>query len=187
MTGFDEFIKVFGDFTIANIAYIIIAIIFLNFVYRKFSDYITKKHDAEKEKDEKLKQALDAVSKYPEYRQQSIEIQEKLENEMQEIRNAIKEHTERLIRMENDSKKRELNTLSDRLMQSYRYYTDKIKNPLQAWTEMEATAFWNLFADYEEMGGDGYMHTIVQPAMQMLSVIQINDHDSVSELMSSRK
>ena len=106
---------------------------------------------------------------------------------MQEIRYAIKEHTERLTKMENDSKKRELNTLRDRLLQSYRYYADKTKNPLQAWTEMEAEAFWNLFADYEEMGGNGYMHSTVQPAMQLLSVIPIHETDSISELMDSRK
>ena len=89
--------------------------------------------------------------------------------------------------MENDSKKRELNKLYDTLLQSYNYYTNKEKNPMQAWTKMESKAFWDLFTDYEDMGGDGYMHTVVQPAMLLLTVIEMNDIDGISELMKNRK
>ena len=35
---------------------------------------------------------------------------------------------------------------------------------------MEAEAVWGLFRDYEEAGGDGYMHTVVQPAMEKLRI-----------------
>lgn len=35
---------------------------------------------------------------------------------------------------------------------------------------MEAEAFWGLFRDYEEAGGNGYMHSVVQPAMTELIV-----------------
>lgn len=38
---------------------------------------------------------------------------------------------------------------------------------------MEAEAFWELFSDYEEAGGNGYMHTVVQPAMNRLTVIDL--------------
>lgn len=37
---------------------------------------------------------------------------------------------------------------------------------------MEAEAFWELFRDYEDLGGDGYMHTEVQPAMERLVVTE---------------
>lgn len=64
------------------------------------------------------------------------------------------------------------NELRDRLLQLYRYYTGD-RNPTNSWTEMEAEAFWSLFDSYEELGGDGYMHETVQPAMQELEIHKI--------------
>ena len=68
---------------------------------------------------------------------------------------------------------RERNKLRDKLLQSYRYYIDIQKNPNQSWTKMESEAFWALFRDYEDMNGDGYIHTVVQTAMELLKVIDI--------------
>lgn len=187
MTGQKEFLEVFGSVTISDVFTIVLAIVFLVLIYRKVSDYLLKRHDAEQEKDQKLKETLEAVSKYPEYRKQSMEIQQQLTKEMQEIKVTLDEHTKRLEKMENDSKKRELNKLRDCLLQNYKYYTNKEKNPMQAWTKMESEAFWDLFGDYEDMGGNGYMHTIVQPSMQLLTVIDINDVEGISELMRNRK
>ena len=55
----------------------------------------------------------------------------------------------------------------DKLMD---YYTTEETNPSKSWTQMEAEAFWGLFSDYEEAGGNGYMHSVVQPAMTELTV-----------------
>ena len=38
---------------------------------------------------------------------------------------------------------------------------------------MEAEAFWELFKEYEESGGDGYMHSDVMPEMLKLTVIDM--------------
>ena len=173
MTGSKEFLELFGNMTVSKVVYVIMSIIFLVMVYRKVSDYLYKRHDAEQEKDKQLKDALEAVSHYPEYRRQSIEIQHQLTKEIQEINATLQDHTKRLEKMESDSQKRELNKLYDTLLQSYKYYTNKENNPTQSWTKMEAKAFWGLFADYEDMGGNGYMHTVVQPAMNQLHVIDI--------------
>lgn len=187
MTGLEEFLKVFGNLTVANVIYIIMAIIFLILVYRKFSDYLIKRHEAEQEKDKQIKEALDAAKEYSKYREEDIKNQQKMESDMQELKAAVEEHTKRLEKMENDSKKREINKLRNTLLQNYKYYTDKTKNPLQAWTKMESEAFWDLFGDYEDMGGNGYMHTEVQPKMQLLTVIEMNDSDGISELMQTRQ
>ena len=58
---------------------------------------------------------------------------------------------------------------------------------MQAWTEMEADSFWEQFSEYEDNGGNGHMHTIVQPAMNKLSVIKMDDSNGLYELMHSRK
>ena len=72
-------------------------------------------------------------------------------------------------------------------MQSYRYYTSAEKNPEKAWSEMEAEAFWKIFKDYEDLDGDGYVHSEVQPVMNDLQVIPMTDTDGLSMLMHNRK
>ena len=187
MTGSKEFLEMFGNVTVADVFTVLCAIIFLILLYKRISDYLIKRHDAEQEKDNQIKTALEATSHYPEYRQQSLQIQQQLTAEIAKINTTLAEHTKRLEKMENDSRKRELNKLRDTLLQNYKYYTNKEKNPMQAWTTMESDAFWDLFGDYEEMGGNGYMHSIVLPAMQLLRVVDIHNCEEISELMKNRK
>lgn len=33
-------------------------------------------------------------------------------------------------------------------------------------------AFWELFKDYEDAGGNGYVHTEVLPAMQRIRIVE---------------
>lgn len=131
-----------------------------------------QEYEKNKERDRKLQIALDAIDQYPKYRQQSIEIQQHLEGEIQELRKSQQENTQRLVEMEETSKRRELNKLRDRLIESYQYYTDPKRNPELCWTRMEAEAFWELFKDYEEDGGNGYIHSVVQPAMNLLRIVE---------------
>jgi vacuolar-type H+-ATPase subunit I/STV1 len=171
LKGLDEFLTLFGSVTLADLVVIILACVFLYSVYKKVKDYFIKKHDIEIQKEADLKEALTAARKYPEYRQQSIKIQELLESEIQELRAMIQEDKERLARMEERDERRERNKLRDMLLQNYRYYTNKEQNPSQSWSKMEAEAFWELFRDYEDLGGNGYMHTEVLPEMERLVVV----------------
>lgn len=169
--GFEQFLELFGDITISTLAIISLAFLFCYKGYKYFvkfldnkKDLAIKKHEAEKEKDEKLNKALEEVAKYPQYREQSRKIQQEFRKEIDGIKEILKE-------MQEKQERRERNKLRDKLLQSYRYYTDKKRNPEQTWTKMESEAFWELFADYEDMNGDGYMHTVVQPAMNLLKII----------------
>lgn len=180
MSGLEQFLTLFGGITISHLVTIIFAIVFMFFVYKQIKNFFDAKIKeqnariaAEKVRDANIQEALSAVRKYPEYRQQSIKIQELLEGEIQELRVMIQEDKERLARMEEQDRRRECNKLRDILLQNYRYYTNKERNPSQTWTQMEAEAFWELFGDYEELGGDGYMHTVVQPEMQSLTVVVV--------------
>jgi len=180
LKGLDEFLEVFGGITIGQATVMIVAIAFILLAYKKFKEYLIKKHEIEKVKDAQLQEALTAVRKYPEYRQQSIDIQHLLESEIQELKEMQQklekmqtEETARLVQIEEENKRRERNKLRDILLQNYRYYTNKTNNPSQSWTRMEAEAFWELFRDYEDAGGNGYMHTEVQPAMEHLLVIEV--------------
>lgn len=182
----DTFLEVFGNFTIADVVKLALALGFLIYAGKKFNAYLIKRHDAEEKKNAQLHKALDAVEKYPEYRRQSVEIQQKLENEIQGLRKSQEESIKRLDKMEADMKRRERNKCRDTLLQNFRYFTSKEKNPMQAWTRMEAEAFWDLFRDYEEMDGNGYVHTEVQPAMNLLDIVEMNDVEKITELMKSR-
>lgn len=186
MTGIDDFLKLFGSFTISDLVALILAVVFLILVYKKMKDSIVKKYEAEDTKSEQLAEALEAVRKLPEYRKQSIAIQQALENEILELRNAQADNTRRLVEMEEGIKTRERNKIRDSLLQNYRYYTSKGHNPLQAWTRMESEAFWELFRDYEAINGDGHIHTVVQPAMHNLTIIEMEDDSGVANLMQHR-
>lgn len=81
----------------------------------------------------------EAISHYPEYRQQSISIQQQLQNSDQaiialceEIRKDVvangKMLDERLTKLE----EREKNSLRTKILQEYRLLTDTYKNPMQA-------------------------------------------------------
>ena len=162
MTGLNNFINLFGQVTLSTVVELVLAGVFLYLIYKKVRDFLIERYEAEK--------ALDAVHKYPEYRVQSIKIQQTLENEIQTIRKTMERYQARLDSVEETNKRRECNKLRDRLLQSYRYYTNEETNPSKSWTQMEAEAFWGLFRDYEEAGGNGYMHSVVQPAMTELIV-----------------
>lgn len=180
MKGLDEFLKIFGDVTVFEIVELALAVIFIVTVLKKVSGYFKKKTEeeikrteTEKVRDAQLKEALDAVHKYPEYRQQSLEIQRQFQIQFKQINERLGQMNkidERLTQMEETTKRRERNKIRDHLLQSYKFYTDPKKNPTMSWTQMEADVFWDLFKEYEENGGDGQMHTDVQPAMLSLKV-----------------
>lgn len=171
MLGFEQFLKLFSNITILNVVEVILAGIFLLAVYKKFKEHMIKIHDAEQKREEQLQEALGAVRKYPEYRQQSVQIQQQLESQIQALRKSQEQNEARLKRMEELSERRERNKLRELLLQNYRYYTNKETNPSQSWTQMESETFWELFSDYEQAGGNGYMHTDVEPVMRRLLVV----------------
>ena len=170
MTGLNNFINLFGQDTLSTVVELVLAGVFLYLIYKTVRDFLIERYEAEKARDQRINEALDAVHKYPEYRAQSIKIQQTLENEIQNIRKTMERYQARLDSVEETNKRRECNKLRDRLLQSYRYYTNEETNPSKSWTQMEAEAFWGLFRDYEEAGGNGYMHSVVQPAMTELIV-----------------
>ena len=59
-------------------------------------------------------------------------------------------------------------------------------NPMQAWTEMERDAFFDLIRDYESLNGDGHIHSVVIPEMNLLKVIYMVDKEAIGELFHSR-
>ena len=84
------------------------------------------------------------------------------------------------------NRKYQLADIRETLLQAYRYYTSDSTNPSKKWTEIEASAFWEQYDTYKEHGGNGYMESEVKPAMNRLTVVQLDDYDQMAELMTSR-
>lgn len=194
MTGFDEFIKLFGKITVLDVAELLLAIGFAVFCYKKIKKFFKDKAKEEeakeqenKERDKKLDEAVAAVAQYPKYRQQSLDIQQKLQSQIAALNDAQAEQREMIQAMDDGIKKRERNRLRERILQNYRYYTSKEHNPARAWTRMESDAFWESFGDYEDLNGDGYVHSVVQPAMNELLVVEMEDLNEIARIMAMRK
>ena len=145
-------------------------------------------------RDERIAKLEEAVSHYPEYRAQSIEIQDRLQCADNDIVDLCKEIKEDVISTREmlDSRlkaleRREKNSLRAKILSEYRLYTNEFKNPMQAWSEMEHHAFFQLVEDYESLGGNDYVHGTILPAMNELDVIPMSDLGALKELYNSRQ
>lgn len=176
----EPFLDIFGNLTVAFLVKLFCALGFIAVTAVKGKKVVKSWILRKEEREKQMKKVMEQVAKYPEWRQQSIDIQK-------EFTDAIKNLQNRMEEIEATTQKRERNKLRDRLLQSYRYFTSEEKNPMQTWSEMEADAFWEIFGDYEKMGGNGHVHTEVQPAMRHLEVIPMHETERITELMQSRR
>lgn len=185
MTGLEEFETLFGDVTIATLIELAVVIAFMAKIYKKVKGYIDArkadllkeerakeaKERAEQERAAKLDAALAFIDGYQEDKARSEKARKELEDKIEALKQSQDANTEKLHQMEETQMRESRNRLRDTLLERYRYYTDASRNPSQSWTSMESEAFWELFGDYERAGGDGYMHTEVQPAMNRLHIV----------------
>lgn len=143
--------------------------------------------------EERLAKVEEAVGHYSEYRAQSLQIQNQLEQAdthilevCDSIKGAVIANGERINERLDDLERREKNALRAKILDEYRLYTDERKNPMKAWSEMEHHSFFKSVEDYESLGGNDYVHSTVLPAMNELDVISMSDSDKLKELYQSR-
>lgn len=189
----DEFIQLFGKIPLSTVVIFIAAISFLIATGSKVYKFIVKTHDSLQEKNQvldDLKRDVRELKEHTASKEQWKELKEKQSN-LEEILNQILETQKILVEkqqtFEEENHSHNVNRLRDRLLQSYRYYTSEVKNPLLAWTEMEKEAFDNLLADYYAQGGNSFVHTKVDPEMASLEVVSLSDSERMAELSKSRK
>ena len=189
----DEFIQLFGKIPLSTVVIFIAATSFLIATGSKAYKFIVKTHDSLQEKNQvldDLKKDVRELKEHTASKEQWKELKEKQSN-LEEILNQILETQKILVEkqqtFEEENHSHNVNRLRDRLLQSYRYYTSEIKNPLLAWTEMEKEAFDNLLADYYAQGGNSFVHTKVDPEMASLEVVSLSDSERMAELSKSRK
>ena len=147
-----------------------------------------------KQQKDDIQEALDGVRALPNYRKQSLEIQNQLKDAddkiletCQKIQDGVNENhrilNERLDRLED----RERNALREKILHMHRMFTSVKRNPMQAWSEMERDSFNELIKDYESLNGNGHVHTVVIPDMNKLRVSLMTDSEELAELFHSRE
>lgn len=182
----DHFIRVFGGITLETVVYFIAAGAFLWVVYLKCRKEIIKVYKKKQKEKEQLKRILQQVEQYPKWRAQSLEIQKQYNKDITELKERQEKNIQNVKELQEELKRRAVNDLRNQMLTLYRYYSSTKKNPMQAWSEMEAKAFWDMYGDYEEGGGNGYMASEVKPVMNNLEVIAMEDIERLRELMESR-
>lgn len=167
-------------------------------IYRPWRDNEIKKYESMKNRDKKLDEALNEIKKFQEARlhdrEKSRQIQKTLTDSINRIEQKQdifaqrqEDNIKKLHELDERSKNYELSSTRDKLLQLYRYYTNEDLNPLGQWSSLESAAFWGIFKSYEAANGNGEMHTTVQPAMNKLLVVDVNDVESMNRLIESRK
>lgn len=104
--------------------------------------------------------------KHEESVRQSIRHDEMIKADISSLTDKINEIADTLSVMQKKDNETKLKELKGSLIRYYHKYKD-----IGEWSKLEKDAFWDLFDDYEKRGGDGYIHTIVEPAMRELREI----------------
>ena len=149
--------------------------------------------DENRRRDERLATLERTVNAFPTYKEQNERAQADLQAtdvSILELCRTIQEDVmqnryevlEKLTRLES----REKNALRAKILQEYRLYTDEIKNPRKAWSEMEHHSFFELIKDYEALGGNDYVHKVIIPEMNRLDVISMSNLQALKEMYDSR-
>ena len=193
MFGLEEIKNVFGPFTIAFAIEIGVAIGGIFLAYKKLQDKIIGSYKDRKKQEDDIKEALNGVRSLPAYKNENKKIHDDLEasdkkilETCEKIQEGVKEN-QKILNMRLDRlEERERNALRSKILDLHRTFTNKRMNPMYAWSEMERDSFFKLVKDYESLKGNEYVHSVVIPDMNELSVILMSDKEALAELYHSR-
>lgn len=175
----DAINTIFGNITVSQIIVFFIAVIAIIGIGKKIYKWIVNFHDTLQAKEENMKKLCEKIDEIKSN-------QDKITIEVNNLSQRQDELYARQEAFEKDWRDFNLNAMRDNLLQGYRYYTNLKKNPMQAWTEMEKDVFDNIFNNYEKLGGNGFMHSVVQPEMSKLDIIKMSNDTKIKELYASR-
>ena len=135
-------LEVFGELTVGWVVVVIAAIIFLIGCYKKFSTYISDKAIREKEKDEQFKAVIEQTKKYPEWHQQSLNIQKTFNGAIKNLNEKMDSANEALkeLRAENGESK----------ATTYRYRILRFDDEIRHGTKHSKEHFDQIIEDIDE-------------------------------------
>lgn len=106
------------------------------------------------------------AKKHEEDTKQSIRHDEIIRDDLKKLTDTVNGIVDTLEAMQQKENETKLKELKDSLITYYNKY-----RVIGEWSKLEKEAFWDLFDDYEKRGGDGYMHSIVEPVMREIREI----------------
>lgn len=174
MNGFNEFAQTIGKIPLFWAVTIIIGIWFIINTSIKAWHKVSEINIQSVQKKEEIKKAVEISDKYTVLETECNSTHNELRDSIEMLSKKMDILTAEIQSVEKDRRERDLNKLRDRLIDIYLRYGTVERNPEKKWNKLEAESFWSLFEDYEKLGGDGYMHQIVEPAMRVLTVESIN-------------
>lgn len=155
---------------IAGFFIILSSVIAVYEIIGKFSAIIGRpvKWVREKENDHAvLLQTVEKVDvlqrRHEESVRQSIRHDEMIKEDLSSLTDTVNGIASTLTDMQNKENETKLKELKGSLVRYYHKYKDTGE-----WSQLEKDAFWDLFGDYEARGGDGYVHSIIEPKMREL-------------------
>jgi hypothetical protein len=104
--------------------------------------------------------------KHEEDTKQSIKHDKIIKEELSTLTNTVNSIATNLEDMERKNNETKVKELKDTLINYYNKY-----RVVGEWSNLEKEAFWELFEDYESRGGNGFIHSIVEPVMRELKVV----------------
>ena len=104
--------------------------------------------------------------KHDESVRQSIRHDEMLKTDISSLTDTVNGIAATLCDMQIKNNQTKIKEMKSSLIHYYHKYKDSGE-----WSKLEKDAFWDLFDDYEKRGGNGYIHSIVEPAMRELREI----------------
>lgn len=106
------------------------------------------------------------AKKHEEDTKQSIRHDEIIRDDLKKLTDIVNGIVDTLEAMQQKENETKLKELKDSLITYYNKY-----RVIGEWSKLEKEAFWDLFDDYEKRGGDGYMHSTVEPVMREIREI----------------
>lgn len=91
---------------------------------------------------------------------------ELIREDLKTLTNTVNDLAVKFEKMQKKNNETKVKELKDTLINYYNKY-----RVIGEWSKLEKDAFWEIFEDYEDRGGDGYMHSIVEPVMRELKEI----------------
>lgn len=83
--------------------------------------------------------------------------------EITKISQGVSEISTKLSDLRKEIDETEMAKLKDSIVTYYKKYKE-----LGEWSKLESEAFWDLFERYEAHGGNGYVHSVIEPVMREL-------------------
>jgi len=105
-------------------------------------------------------------NKHKEDTRQSIRHDEIIRQDLQKLTVAVDAISTKLDDMQKKNDETKMKELKDSLINYYNKY-----RLIGEWTKLEKDAFWDLFEEYEKRGGNGYVHSTIEPVMRELREI----------------